>query len=342
MASDASSIGRSVPLVLALLLGCSGPAPQTLQHDFTTGATPWSHDRFDDGEGKFTFAIFSDLNGGERERVFEVAVAQLSLLRPELILSVGDLIPGGSEDRTQLTREWDDFDARASQATAPVFRVAGNHDLTNQTMQDVWAERYGARYYHFVYKNVLFLILDTEDYTAERMREIYLARAAALEVEAEDPAGAQQMEYYQMPERLTGEIGPTQSDYFQDVIANYPDVRWTMLFMHKPVWHRDDEPDFSAIESALSDRPYTLFNGHLHTYSHTVKNGRDYIMLGTTGGAQFPARDMSFDHVTLVTMAGDGPSIVHLRLDGILDKTGQVPVGGDSLCFQASECGSGT
>ena len=43
-----------------------------------------------------------------------------------------------------------------------------------------------------------------------------------------------------------------------------------------------------------------------------------------------------------VTMTGDGPSVAHLRLDGILDKTGQVPVGGDSLCFQASECGSGT
>ena len=342
MASDVSSSGRLVPLVLALLLGCSGPAPQNFEHDFATGATPWSHDNFDDGEGKFTFAVFSDLNGGERARVFEVAVEQLSLLRPELILSVGDLIDGGTEDRAKLTREWDDFDARASQATAPVFRVGGNHDLTNQTMRDVWAERYGARYYHFVYKNVLFLVLDTEDYADERMREIYLARAAAIEAETEGSEGVQQMEYYQMPERLTGEIGPTQSNYFQDVIANYREVRWTILFMHKPVWQRDDEPDFSAIESVLSDRPYTVFNGHFHTYSHTVKNGRDYIMLGTTGGGQFPDRDMSFDHVTLVTMTGDGPSIVHLRLDGILDKTGQVPIGGDSLCFQASDCGSGT
>ena len=66
MASDVSSIGRYVPLVLTLLLGCSGPSPQTFEHDFTTGATPWTHDDFDDGEGKFTFAIFSDLNGGER------------------------------------------------------------------------------------------------------------------------------------------------------------------------------------------------------------------------------------------------------------------------------------
>jgi hypothetical protein len=340
MTIDVSFFVRLFPLPTLLVLACcSGPAPQTFLHEFATTATPWTHDRFDDQEGKFTFAIISDLQSGDREGVFKVAVAQLSLLRPELILSVGDLIEGGSEDRATLAREWDDFDARASQARAPVFYVGGNHDLTNQTMRDVWIERYGARYYHFVYKDVLFLVLDTEDYTDERMQEIYLARAAALEVE--DPEEYEQMEYYWMPETETGEIGRNQSEYFRKIIADNPHVRWTMLFMHKPVWQREDEPDFAAIESALSDRPYTVFNGHFHIYSHTLKNGRDYIMLGTTGGEQTPDSDMSFDHVTLVTMSGDGPSIAHLRLDGVLDKTGHVPAGGDSLCFQASKCGSG-
>lgn len=341
MTFDGSSLARLLPLpTLLLLTSCSGPPPQIFRHDIATTAKPWSHDRFDDQEGKFTFAIISDLNGGERERVFEVAIAQLSLLRPDLILSVGDLIDGGSEDRAKLTREWDDFDARASQATAPVFHVGGNHDLTNQTMRDVWVERYGARYYHFVYRAVLFLVLDTEDYTDERMQEIYLARAAALEVE--DPEKYEQTEYYRMPERVTGEIGSSQSEYFQEVIANNPDVRWTMLFMHKPVWQREDEPDFAAIESALSGRPYTVFNGHFHTYSHSLKNGRDHIMLGTTGGGQSADSDMSFDHVTLVTMSGDEPSIAHVRLDGVLDRTGHIPAGGDNLCFQASKCGSGS
>lgn len=341
MAFDVSSVARLFPLTTLLVLAsCSGPTAQTFHHEFAATATPWTHDRFDDQEGKFTFAIISDLQSGDREGVFEVAVAQLSLLRPELILSVGDLIEGGSEDRAKLAREWDDFDARASQATAPVLHVGGNHDLTNQTMRDVWIERYGARYYHFVYKDVLFLVLDTEDYTDERMQEIYLARAAALKIE--DPEEYEQTEYNRMPETVTGEIGSSQSEYFREIIADNPHVRWTMLFMHKPVWQREDEQDFAAIESALSGRPYTVFNGHFHTYSHTLKSGQDYIMLGTTGGEQTPDSDMSFDHVTLVTMNGDGPSIAHLRLDGVLDKTGHVPAGGDGLCFQASECQSGS
>ena len=323
---------------VVLLTGCL--QTPSLQHEFdheiNGPSTPWTHDRFDNSEGKFTFAIFSDLNGGERERVFEVAIEQLSLLRPELILSVGDLIDGATQNPERLAEEWDRFDSRASRATAPVFRVGGNHDLTSQTLRDVWIERYGARYYHFVYKNVLFLVLDTEDHTDERMQEVFEARQAAVKMMEEDPAAAREMEYFRMPERITGEIGPEQSAYFLDVIERNADVRWTMLFMHKPVWQRDDEPDFLAIERALSVRPYTLFNGHFHTYSHRTRNGRDYIMLGTTGGSQSADNAMSFDHVMLVTVGEGDPSIVNLRLDGILDKTGVVAASGDTLCFQVS------
>lgn len=44
-----------------------------------------------------------------------------------------------------------------------------------------------------------------------------------------------------------------------------------------------------------------LFTDHLHAMAHVVKNGRVYIHLGTTGGAQRPNHEMSFDHVSLVT-----------------------------------------
>lgn len=324
---------------LLLLMGCSGTIPTAFQHNLNEKSTPWTHNRFDNAGDKFTFAIFSDLNGGEREKVFEVAVAQLSLLRPELILSVGDLIDGGTENRETLRQEWESFDVRASRAVAPVFKVGGNHDLTNLTMRDVWMERYGARYYHFIYKNVLFLALDSEDYSDERMQEIYEARAEYLELrDSMEPEQVKEMKYMKMPERATGEMGKEQSDFFLKVIAEHPNVDWTFLFMHKPVWLKGNDPEFATIESALSNRPYTLFNGHFHSYSHTIKNGRDYIMLGTTGGSQNAGNVMSFDHVTMVTVTKDGPTIGNLKLDGILDKTGHIPANGDSLCFQASRC----
>ncbi len=323
----------------SLLAACSDPngsgaAPDFL-HELTSEVRPWNHDEFDVENDKFTFGVFSDLNGGERDGVFNVAMAQLSLLRPEFILSIGDLIDGGTEDRIRLKAEWDSFVQRADKAIAPVFYVGGNHDLTNQTMRDVWMERFGARYYHFIYKNVLFLVLDSEDFGAKRMHEIYHARVEYVEIkDGLKPGVLAETKYAGMPESKTGEIGLQQSEYFLDVITRNADVRWTLLFMHKPVWRKQDEPEFEAIEAALLDRPYTVFNGHDHNYVHTVKNDRDHITLGTTGGTQSSNKAMSIDHVTLVTMTNDGPSIANLRMKGIFDKTGHIPLNGDDLCFE--------
>ena len=93
---------------------------------------------------------------------------QIRLLRPEFVINVGDLIEGGTEDRARLEREWDSFDARANRAIGPVFYVGGNHDLINPVQWQVWEDRHGPRYYHFRYKDVLFLVLDTEDNPAQR------------------------------------------------------------------------------------------------------------------------------------------------------------------------------
>ena len=65
----------------------------------------------------------------------------------DLIISCGDLPP---EYLTSLV------DAIG----APLYYVGGNHDLLGQTLQEAWADRHGPTYYHFVYRDVLFLVLD--------------------------------------------------------------------------------------------------------------------------------------------------------------------------------------
>lgn len=329
-------------LATVLVAGCN-PKPSVFVHDRPTGSPmPWLGNTFDDGSDKFQFAIISDLNGGERPGIFDVAVEQLNLLRPELIMSVGDLVDGASSNADSIIMEYERFDARAGKAVAPVVHVGGNHDLTDPVMRAVWKERYGAHYYHFVYKNVLFLVLDTEDHNDARRQEIHEARQAAIKVlDGLVPGKADTMSYFKMPERVTGNIGKEQAAYFADVISKNTGVTWTLLFMHKPVWKREGEGSLEPLEKALAGRSYTVFNGHFHSYSHTAKNNTDYMILGTTGGHQGEKDPNSFDHVTLVTMTAEGPSIANLRLDGILNKFGKLPLNGDSLCFQASRCGEG-
>jgi len=319
---------RAVALAVLLataLTACTSTARAPFRHELSGPALPWTHTNFDTAAGQFTFAITTDLTGGERPGVFSTAVAQLAILRPELVMSVGDLIDGPTPVDSVITREWDDFDSRARAMPAPFFRVGGNHDLTGTELRSVWRRRYGPTYYSFVYKNALFLILDTEDLTPERAQALFEARNEALQATRDGRTSTEGLAYYSMPERAFGGIGAEQAAYAQRVLAEHRDVRWTFVFFHKPVWRNPNDPDFQAIEAALADRPYTVFSGHLHSLNRELRKGREYFTLGTTGGGQNPADPMALDHITLITMTRTGPSIAHLRLEGILGADGTVP-----------------
>tara|TARA_R110000868_G_scaffold37111_2_gene131293 strand:+ start:948 stop:1955 length:1008 start_codon:yes stop_codon:yes gene_type:complete len=318
-----------------LLLNCKTNSEQkpVFEHDVKSGPTPWTDDTFELEEDDFTFAIISDLTGGERENIYSTAVGQLNRLDPTFVLSVGDLIDGGTEDTLQLEKEWNSFDVRTSKLNMPFFHLGGNHDLTNPLMRKFWEKRFGPRYYHFVYENVLFLMMDSEDYEEKRMLEIYYARAKALQIDNGEIEGVyEESEYYSMPERRIGGMSNDQFNYYKAVLEKYPTVKWTFLLMHKPLWMREDDKGLGKLEMLLADRPYTVINGHFHSFSHRIRHGRDYTMLGTTGGAQVAADSMAFDHVTLVRMA-EKPIVTHLKMDGILDETGIVAVVSDSLIF---------
>ena len=69
-------------ILLGILIGvgCRSEQPRKpkFEHDITNGPTPWTSDQFELEEEDFTFAIISDLNGGERPGVFSTAVSQLN------------------------------------------------------------------------------------------------------------------------------------------------------------------------------------------------------------------------------------------------------------------------
>ena len=325
---------RVTALLVMLVLAQTGCDPAATGDD----GIPRTNSSYDAGGDKYTFAVHSDLTGGEREGIYAVAIEQLNLLRPEFIINVGDLIEGDN-DETVVDRQWDSFDERVGRARAPVFYVAGNHDRTGPLMQSVWDRRLGRGYYHFRYKDTLFLVLDTEDNTPERMQEIHEMRQYALQFADNDEWDKfRATPYANMPENQGGNITEAQSQYMIETIAEHADVRHTFLFMHKAPWLRDDTNTFTAIEDALAGRPYTVFHGHVHAYQHQQRNGRDYIRLATTGGVQLPDNGRSMDHVTLVTVDDAGVSIANVLLEGILDKTGHLPLNGDELCFESTKC----
>ncbi len=326
----------AVMAVLACVAALSVSGPLLAE-----GGIPHTHRPFDAAPDKFSFAVFSDLTGGEREGVFELAVAQLNLLRPEFILSVGDLVEG-SDERAELDAQWDSFFERANDARAPVYLVGGNHDLLGVTHRAGWEERLGRRYYHFVYKDVLFLALDTDDFDAAALQEQTDMRREAYEVAANEGwAAFGKTPYATQAASAAGNLTEAQSAYMLEAIADNPDVRHTFILAHKAPWLREDLEAFSAIEDALADRPYTVFHGHKHGYKPQKRLGRDYIQLGTTGGVFLPNNGLAMDHVVWVTVDGEGVDIAVLKLSGILDRTGALPPGGEGLCLEHGDCPPG-
>ena len=113
-----------------------------------------------------------------------------------------------------------------------------------------------------------------------------------------------------------------QAEYVEKALAENPDVRWTLIFMHKPLWDYEGENGWARIEDMLKDRPHTVFTGHRHSYMKYHRHGHKYFVFATTGGSS-KMRGLEFgefDHIVWVTMTPEGPRIANLLLDGILDE----------------------
>lgn len=254
------------------------------------GPKPYTNLDLNNDPGNFQFAIVTDRTGGHRPGVFLDGVKKLNLLQPEFVMSVGDLIEGYTENEKELDRQWKEFNGFIDQLDVPFFYVPGNHDITNKVMEEKWKELYGKTYYHFVYQDVLFLCLNTEDnYRGSRR----------------------------------GTIGDEQYEYIKQALAENPDVRWTLVFMHQPLWNQEAETlRWNDVEKLLADRKHTVYVGHHHRYVKYERNNGKYFILATTGGGSGlrGPRLGEFDHVMWVTMTDNGPIMANLMLEGIWDE----------------------
>lgn len=250
------------------------------------GPKPWSSLEINRSDDQFQFAIVTDRTGGRRPGVFFKGVKKINLLQPEFVMTVGDLIDGYTQDVPELDRQWDEFEGFIDSLQMPFFYAPGNHDITNAVMDSVYRARIGPTYYHFVYKDVLFLCLNSEDQFRGAGR---------------------------------GTISDEQYEYIEKTLAENKGVRWTMLFMHQPLWLQNDPKRWPDVEKLLAEREHTVFVGHVHHYVRYMRNNGRYYTLATTGGGsrlRGPALG-EFDHITWVTMTEEGPIMANLALDGI-------------------------
>ena len=270
----------------------AGPAP-AIEARADGTAVPWTGLAPLDEPEAFSFAVVSDRTGEHREGVFAGAMPKTNLLQPAFVISVGDLIEGYTDDPATLAHEWDELQGYVGALEMPFFYAPGNHDMSNAVMAETWKQRFGPSYYHFRYKGVLFLVLNSELFGM-----------------VHDPRKS-------VPRPWTQD---DQLRFAEQVLAANADARWTFVIVHQPLWDAPQiHPDWLQVEEWLGERPYTVFAGHYHRYTQHVRRGRNYVTLATTGGGSELRGEPwgEFDHVALVRMGEKEPVIANVEIDGI-------------------------
>jgi len=325
-------IGLALAMFSSVALG-QGTAPVfSYDKDRITEAKPWTDKQFQNDSANFQFVIIGDRTGGANQQgTFALAINQLNLLQPEFVINVGDLIEGYSDEKAELNAEWDEADTMLNALDMPFFRTPGNHDIANRVAQQVWKDRYGATYYHFVYKNVLFVVLDTEDPPREAPPGMKEKLELYNRLQTENPAKAEEMlaEFMSDESVIAGlakpvEFSANQMAYLKKVLAENKGVRWTFLFMHEPAWEKDTG-NFKEITKLLKGRKHTFFAGHLHYYDYDEIDGVEHITMGPSGASFHLEGPGNVDHITWVTMTGSGPQIGNIALKGVFDRKGLDP-----------------
>jgi len=323
-----------------LLSGCNqassdkelAPSDEGPTFQVGEGAKAYTHLNFKNNSDNFQFAVIGDRTGGANvEGTFKLAMGQLNLLQPEFVINVGDLIEGYSDDKAELNAEWDEADGVLKTLEMPFFRVPGNHDIANETAQQVWRDRHGATYYHFIYKDTLFLVLDSEDPPRTAPEGIKEKIDLYNRLQTEDPAKAKAMlAEFMSDEAVVAALGtPVEFDseqvaFVKSTLAKYPDVRWTFLFLHEPAWENPSD-SFKAIQQLLKERNHTFFGGHLHYYDYDNINGREHITMGPAGASFHQEGPGNVDHIMWVTMTENGPQMANIALKGVFDRKGLDP-----------------
>ena len=133
-------------LALALILVAVTAARSAAQDD-STAKRPYS------------FAVLGHIRG-ERDGALNPKLgellAQVRALHPDFVVLTGDIIWGdlfgGGEgpataklpDTSEVRREWDQVDSALATLRVPVYRVPGNHDISDLGTKRIWWQRYGA------------------------------------------------------------------------------------------------------------------------------------------------------------------------------------------------------
>jgi predicted phosphodiesterase len=230
------------------------------------------------------FAVIGDRTGDAVPGVYEQAVAEIERLKPEFVITVGDMIQGYTEDKAEMERQWTEYMEIIKAFSMPVYFTPGNHDITDTPMVEAYERWIGRPYYSFDVRGVHFIVLDTSRYQT----------AVALPAE--------------------------QMDWLKRDLKEHKGSAYTFVFFHIPTWRQAvalGKPD--PIHAVLAEYGVdAVFSGHYHQYFSGSYDGIAYTAVGSSGGGTEPGPTGLEYHFAWVTVDDQDFTIAPIKLGAVL------------------------
>jgi len=204
----------------------------------------------------YRLVILSDRTGGHQEGVYPSIIEEINLLRPDIVVTVGDQIEGYGDDMEAMSAEWDTLLAMLDVIEAPLYLTAGNHDIWSAESETLYRERTGFDpYYSFDHEGTHFVVLDNSRYEA------------------------------------WDQIDDDQLDWLLTDLQEYDLDDQIFVFYHKPLWLKTTVSGTSdPVHDLLVQHGVdAVFTGHFHHYFHGVYDGIPYTSIGSSGGHMYRA-----------------------------------------------------
>jgi 3',5'-cyclic AMP phosphodiesterase CpdA len=222
------------------------------------------------GAAGLRVAVISDLNGAygstDYEASVRAAVARIVELKPDLVISTGDMVAGQRRPhltRPEVERMWDAFHAQVSAPLAaagiPLAATPGNHD--------------GSAYHGFARERAIYA-----EQWAPRVPAVEFVDQAGYPFHYAFAIG--DVLFISLDATTVGHLPRTQMEWLRDLLARHgPAYRRRVVFSHLPLWPfaQGREREYIGdpeLQRLLADADVELYlSGHHHTFYPGSKDG---------------------------------------------------------------------
>ncbi|KPJ49976.1 hypothetical protein AMJ40_04300 [candidate division TA06 bacterium DG_26] len=224
------------------------------------------------GDQPVRFAVIGDRTGGHEPGIYGQIVNEVERMKPDFVLTVGDMIEGYTDDTVAVKQEWDEYRGLLQPLTVPVYFTSGNYDIWDSTSLGLYQRIIGNAYYSVDLEGIHFVFLDNSRYYTV------------------DAFPGEQIEW------LVADLERNMG------------ARYTFVFFHIPYWIEtiaEDEAD--TLHSLFVKYGVdAVFTGHYHSYFSGEFDGIIYTGVGSSGGACSPGPTGLQYHFVWVTVDSDG------------------------------------